>query len=93
MLLHCCTSAFAINTAGLVTTASMSVPNGSPPLGTRDKENDYAKDTEKYAADNELREASLDYGKGEDILGQQDIDPALNAKMHIVNNVRDLLCL
>lgn len=25
--------------------------------------------------------------EGSDILGQQDIDPALNAKMHLVNNV------
>lgn len=55
------------------------------------KENDYTKATENYAADNELRDTSLDYGKGEDILGQQDIDPALNAKMRIVNNVRDAL--
>jgi hypothetical protein len=27
-------------------------------------------------------------GEGEDILALQDIDPALNAKMHLVNNVR-----
>lgn len=26
--------------------------------------------------------------KGEDILAMQDLDPALNAKMHLVNNVR-----
>lgn len=52
---------------------------------------DSTEDTEKYAANDELRDTSLDYGKGEDILGQQDIDPALNAKMYIVNNVRNLL--
>jgi hypothetical protein len=27
-------------------------------------------------------------GSGEDILALQDVDPALNAKMHLVNNVR-----
>jgi hypothetical protein len=27
-------------------------------------------------------------GDAEDILSLQDVDPALNAKMHIVNNVR-----
>jgi hypothetical protein len=74
-----------------MTTASMSATSNSPPLGAMNKENDYNKDTEKYATDNELSDTSLDYGKGEDILGQQDIDPALNAKMHIVNNVRDAL--
>lgn len=31
--------------------------------------------------------ASLGSGKGEDILAQQDLDPALNMKMHLVNNV------
>jgi hypothetical protein len=36
-------------------------------------------------------EAVLDgysVGEGQDILALQDIDPALNAKMHLVNNVR-----
>jgi hypothetical protein len=32
-------------------------------------------------------------GEGKDLLALQDVDPALNAKMHIVNNVsRYLLC-
>lgn len=31
--------------------------------------------------------------KGEDILGLQDLDPALNAKMHLVNNVSGKFCL
>lgn len=26
--------------------------------------------------------------KGEDVLGLQDLDPAMNRKMHLVNNVR-----
>jgi len=26
--------------------------------------------------------------EGEDVLGRQDLDPALNAKMHLVKNVR-----
>lgn len=36
-------------------------------------------------------DAALDQyslGEGEDILALQDVDPALNAKMHLVNNVR-----
>lgn len=31
--------------------------------------------------------------KGEDILALQDLDPALNAKMHLVNNVSDSLSI
>jgi hypothetical protein len=31
--------------------------------------------------------------KGEDALALQDLDPALNAKMHLVNNVRPCLSL
>lgn len=30
---------------------------------------------------------SLRAGEGEDILARQDLDPALNLKMHLVNNV------
>ena len=53
--------------------------------------NDYPKDTEKAALDE--RDDSIQgpsVGEGVDILGQQSIDPALNAKMHIVNDVRTL---
>jgi hypothetical protein len=63
--------------------------NSSPPL---EPKNDYPKDSEKVALGE--RDASLEcpaspsIGEGEDILGRQDIDPALNAKMHLVNNVR-----
>lgn len=32
--------------------------------------------------------ASESTGNAEDILALQDLDPALNAKMHLVNNVR-----
>jgi hypothetical protein len=46
-------------------------------------------DEEKRAADNVVDahsdgSASL---KGEDVLALQDLDPALNMKMHLVNNV------
>jgi hypothetical protein len=64
----------------------MSTASGSPPLGAAHA--DFSKDPEKFGADTEIRDNSIEYGKAEDILGQQDIDPALNAKMHIVNNVR-----
>jgi len=33
----------------------------------------------------------LNSGEGNDILAQEDVDPALNAKMHIVNNVRSII--
>lgn len=33
-------------------------------------------------------DAQSSLGEGEDILALQDLDPALNAKMHLVNNVR-----
>lgn len=60
----------------------------NPQLAAKD---DYPKDTEKVALDE--RDDSIQgpsIGEGVDILGQQSIDPALNAKMHIVNNVRTL---
>jgi len=34
------------------------------------------------------RQASFEVATADDILSLQDVDPALNAKMHIVNNVR-----
>lgn len=50
-------------------------------------------DMEKAAAEGKLSAhemISVDIGgEKEDVLQLQDIDPALNAKMHIVNNVRD----
>jgi hypothetical protein len=62
--------------------------HSSPQFATKD---DYPKDTEKIALGE--REDSFhgpSIGEGVDILGQQSIDPALNAKMHIVNNVSAL---
>ena len=50
---------------------------------------DYPKDTEKAASgerEDSIHGPSID--EGIDILGQQSIDPALNAKMHLINNVR-----
>jgi hypothetical protein len=61
----------------------MSAASSSPPLMAQD----LSKDPEKHSSDPEIRHRSIDYGKNEDILGQQDVDAALNAKMHIVNNV------
>ena len=51
----------------------------------------HPEDTEKAALDepaDSIHGPSI--GEGIDILGQQSIDPALNAKMHIVNNVSEL---
>lgn len=54
----------------------------------QDRNRNVPGDPEKFSADAEIRGGSISYEKGEDILGQQDVDPALNAKMYIVNNVR-----
>lgn len=62
----------------------MSTGSSSPPPMAQD----VSKDPEKDSANPKIRHRSIDYGKNEDILGQQDVDAALNAKMHIVNNVR-----
>lgn len=48
----------------------------------------YEKET---GTDKKLPEVVSDgsFHNGEDLLALQDLDPALNAKMHLVNNVRD----
>lgn len=52
-------------------------------MGVEDEKHD-----EKKVLDSEVpRNSDIDFGEGIDILSLQDIDPALNAKMHIVNNV------
>jgi hypothetical protein len=61
----------------------------SPHIAPSDKETSFPKGDEKAA----LGEPDVSYdhasvGSGEDILALQDVDPALNAKMHLVNNVR-----
>lgn len=52
------------------------------------------RDGEKVAVGD--RDVSIDEplasGTAEDILSMQDVDPALNAKMHLVNNVRITPC-
>jgi len=60
--------------------------SASPP-SPAGADSSYPKDAEKIAVEDVLRTVSFDRGSGEDILGQQDLDLALNAKMHIVNNV------
>lgn len=55
------------------------------------EKNIYSKDDEKHALDEPhvvLDGVSL--GSGQDLLGTQNVDSALDAKMHIVNNVRRL---
>jgi hypothetical protein len=37
------------------------------------------------------QDVSLNSGEGDDILAQEDVDPVLNVKMHIVNNVRSIV--
>ena len=61
----------------------------SPVFASGNEKTSYHKDDEKVALgeqDVTYEAASID--KGEDILSLNDIDPALNAKMHLVNNVR-----
>ncbi len=67
----------------------MSTPS-SPEVNADNGKHDYPKDSEKIALGE--REESIhgpSIGEGIDILGQQSIDPALDAKMHIVNNVSE----
>ncbi|KAH8819956.1 major facilitator superfamily domain-containing protein [Xylogone sp. PMI_703] len=63
--------------------------DSSPQFAQGDEKGDIFKDharTELGEPVAELDGSSV--AKGEDILALQDIDPALNAKMHLVNNVR-----
>ncbi len=56
--------------------------------GPTDKDG-YPKDAEKLAVnDVPHQDTTLEVGSSEDVLALQDVDPALNAKMHIVNNVK-----
>lgn len=68
---------------------SPGVPHGVGP-GGRDPEKMIAvgapAEEEKRATTTSDSEVSS-VSKGEDILALQDLDPALNAKMHLVNNV------
>ena len=58
--------------------------------GNESTKKDLTKDTEKINTyDTGLTSFdSPSLAEGEDVLGRQDLDPALNAKMHLVNNVR-----
>lgn len=61
----------------------------NPPLALSDEKTRYSKDHEKVAlGEHHVADGLHSIGKGEDILSMQDVDPALNAKMHLVNNVR-----
>ena len=56
-----------------------------------------AQDTHDENLDETAREVELEsissYGKG-DLLSQEDVDPVLNMKMHLVNDVSEyLMCL
>lgn len=67
--------------------------HSSPSLVPGRENDDYSKKDEKNIIgdrDVSLDEPSVD--QGVDILALQDTDPALNAKMHIVNNVRGRKC-
>jgi hypothetical protein len=66
----------------------MTTTSNSPPLDPeQEKAGQSLEDTEKTAGDAQPRDISFDCGDGEDLLSLQDVDPSLNAKMHIVNNV------
>lgn len=45
------------------------------------------KNEKHFGAEPELVHDGYSVSESSDILGRQDVDPALNAKMHIVNNV------
>lgn len=60
---------------------------GSHPASNKDK-NDYSKGDKVALGDPYVIPDSVSYGEGQDVLAGEDVDPALTAKMHIVNNVR-----
>jgi len=63
----------------------------SPPLPTSSEKGPVLQDNEKgVLGEQDVAYEYVPINNGEDILALQDIDPALNAKMHIVNNVRIL---
>lgn len=53
---------------------------------TKDPLTDQAQ-AEKDLSDDNAARVEFTLGDGEDILALQDLDPALNMKMHLVNNV------
>lgn len=62
----------------------------APSTATRDKTSEELTTTAAKEKDvNAVDGGSLRVGllEGEDVLAQQDLDPALNLKMHLVNNV------
>jgi hypothetical protein len=53
---------------------------------------EYKKDSEKMGADIPMDHDALEHhsiAEGQDLLGKESLDPALKAKMHIVNNVSE----
>lgn len=64
----------------------MSSDYSNPQLAAKD---DDTKDNEKAALEREDSIQGPSIGEGIDILGKQALDTSLNAKMHIVNNVRN----
>jgi hypothetical protein len=57
-------------------------------MSAESKEADYAKAPEKTAVgESDVPAEGFSLHEGSDILALQGVDPALNAKMHLVNNV------
>lgn len=53
-----------------------------------DDEMNYSKNETIAGGNSDVVPDMYSIGEGQDVLALQDIDPALNAKMHLVNNVR-----
>ncbi len=62
----------------------------SPPLVLNSDDTKYANSEKAALGEPELTVDGISIGEGQDILSLQGVDPALNAKMHLVNNVRSL---
>lgn len=56
-----------------------------------DDEMNYPKNEKVAGVEPDIQLDDHSLGEGVDVLALQDVDPALNAKMHIVNNVRGIL--
>lgn len=66
----------------------MSAVSNPPFVESNMEEKEYGKENEKtQVGTNDFPPDNVSVKEGSDILALQDTDPALNAKMHIVNNV------
>jgi hypothetical protein len=72
----------------LLRTSRQAVKMASAMKPASDDEMNYPKNEKIAGEEQDVVADEYSVREGEDILALQDIDPALNAKMHLVNNVK-----